>query len=153
MQYVKKISALLLIWFMIFSFASAAQIKDRTIETYTFSYYTSFLNAVLIPDIENYIKEFKLPPYNNEKGKRLIEGVIGIIQGHLQSNNMLIKPGQKYPVSLVVIPPNENAIVVYYLNVVLPVVEYDEVGKISSILLISKNFFCGVESLIKKEKA
>jgi len=66
---------------------------------------------------------------------------------------MLIKPGQKYPVSLVVIPPNENAIVVYYLNVVLPVVEYDEVGKISSILLISKNFFCGVESLIKKEKA
>lgn len=153
MQYVKKISAILLIWFMMIAVGSAKQIEQKEITSYTFSYYTSFLNAVLVPDIETYIDEFKVLPYNKEKGKELIKGVINLIQGHLTALNMLVPPGQKYPVSLIVMPPDKNLNVVYYLNIVLPLVEYNQVGKITSILLISKNFFCGMESLVVKEKA
>ena len=153
MQYVKKISAILLIWFMIFSVGvTAKQIEKRKIETYTFNYYVSFLNSVLIPDIEKFIDGYDLLPVSKEKGKMLIQGIISIIQSHIQSNNIIVPPGHHYPVSLILIPPDQNAVVVYYINVVIPLIEYDERGKITSMLIISKNFFCGREILSEKQK-
>ena len=153
MQYVKKISAILLIWFMIFSVSvSAKQIEPRNIETYTFNYYSSFLNSVLIPQIEDYVLTFNLLPYTKEKGYELISGVIEIIGNHLESFNMLVPPGKKYPVTLIIIPPDNEGTVVYYVNVILPLLEYDDHGKMTSVLLISKNFFCTKISLLKKEE-
>ena len=151
MQYVKKISALLLIWFMLIAVGSAKQPEKRTMQSYTFSYYSDFLSKVLIPDIEKFIDQYKISPYSEERGKELIQGVISIVQSHLSSNNVLIPPGRKYPVTLVVIPPDKDKIIVYYINVIFPFVEYDPRGKINSVLMISKNFYCGHESLAKKE--
>ncbi len=152
MQYIKKISALLLICFLLIpAIISAKQIEKRELESYTFSYYVMFLDNVLVPDIRNYVHEFKLIPYNEQKGDQIIKGVSNIILSHLQSNNILIPPGKKYPVSLIVVPPDYEGNVLYYINVILPLVEYNEKGKITSILMISINFFCGRESLIKKQ--
>jgi len=138
---------------MIFSVGvTAKQIEQRKIETYTFNYYSSFLNSVLIPDIENFIDGYDFIPINKEKGKVLIKGIISIIQSYLESGNLIIPPGYKYPVSLLIIPPDQNAVIVYYINVVIPLIEYDERGKITSMLIISKNFFCGRETLSEKQK-
>ena len=129
----------------------AKHIEERKIESYTTSYYLNFFDKVLIPQIEEYISNYKLVPYSQEKGEELVTGVIQIIQNHVRSNNILLKQGMQYPVTLVVVPPNHNEIVVYYLNLVLTVVEYDPRSKISSLLMLSKNFFCGMESLAKKQ--
>lgn len=150
MQLLKKISTLFLIWFMIVTIGSAKQIENRNLETYTFSYYSNFLDKTLIPEIKKYIEAFELIPYSSEKGNSLIQGVLQIIEAHLISNNMLVHPNQQYPVTLAVIPPDENNVIIYYVNIVLPLIEYDEEGKINSVLMISKNFFCGKELVSKK---
>lgn len=152
MRYIKKISTLLLICFLLIpATISARQIKERKIESYTFSYYVKFLDGVLIPQIEEYIDEFNFLPYCDEKGDQIVKGVSNIIKSHLQSNNILIPPGKKYPVSLVAAPLNNKENIIYYVNIILPLVEYNEKGKITSILMISRNFFCGKESFSKKQ--
>ena len=148
MQYIKKISIILLIWFVICSVGVSAQ----SIEKYTFSYYSSFLNTVLIPEIEEYILSLDLLPYSEEKGKKAINGIIIIIKRHASMMNIIVPPGKTYPVTLVGIPPDENGLVVYYINVVIPLLEYSDIGKITSVLIISKNFFCIKNIILKKEK-
>lgn len=153
MQYIKKISILLLIWFVICSMGISAQtIKPKNIESYTFEYYVSFLNSVLVPEIEKHVLNFNILPYDKETGRILISGVIKIIQKHADSFNIIVPPGKQYPVSLIIIPPDSQGLSIFYVNVIIPLLEYDDNAKIASVLMISKNFFCVKIELPKKEK-
>ena len=142
---------ILIILLMSSAILFAKHIEERKIESYTTSYYLNFYNKILVPQIEEYISNFQLAPYSQEKGEKLVTGVIQIIQNHVKSNNILLKEGMQYPVTLVVVPPNDNGTIIYYLNLVITVIEYDSRSKITSLLMLSKNFFCGMESLSKKQ--
>jgi hypothetical protein len=137
---------------MIFSVnLTAKQIEQRIIETYTFNYYSSFLNSVLVPEIEEYVLTFNILPYTKEKGRELVDGVIKIIGNHLEAFNIIVPPGRKYPVSLIITPPDNTGAIVYFVNIILPLIEYNDNAKMTSVLMFSKNFFCAKLSLLKKK--
>lgn len=150
MQSVKKTSIIMIILFFFVIVCFANPVQKRSIETYDVSYYLKFLDNVLVPAIQYYIEGNMLSTYNEHTGKKLIDGVIKIIQSHVESYNIIIPPGQQYPVSLVATPNND--IVVYSINVVFPFVVYDKKGGVNSMLGISINFFCGKESVSNKER-
>ena len=108
-------------------------------------------NNVLVPQIDEYLIDFKLIPYSQEKGEELVSGVIKIVKNHVVANNILLREGMQYPVTLIVVPSNDNVTVVYYVNLTLSVIEYDPRSKLTSIITISKNFFCGIESMAPKQ--
>jgi len=149
----KKINLFIyiLIMFLLVGVCSAKYIEKRKLESYTTSYYLKFFDNVLVPQVNEYIKDFNLTPYSQEKGEELVSGVIQVVKNHVRSNNILLKKGMQYPVTLVVVPPNQNGTVVFYLNLTLTVIEYDARSNLTSLLMLSKNFFCGMESLTKKQ--
>lgn len=140
------------IMFILIAVCSAKQIEQRKLESYTSSYYLKFLDNILIPSIEEYIDNNELMPYTKEKGEVLVAGVVEIIHSHLSSDNILIQPEMKYMAVLLTMPSDNNLVIYYFLNISLPIVEYDQKGKIPSFLMISKNFFCGMEQTTPKKK-
>ena len=148
MLFVKKISIILFILFLLVGVSSAG---EKDISIYTFSYYSSFLNSVLFPEIEEYVSEMDLIPYSKQKGKIFTQGIIEIIELHLMSFDLLIPPETPYPVSLLAMISDNDDFIIYYVNITLPLIEYDTVAKIPTVLTISKNFFCAKEFTVKKE--
>ena len=130
---------------------SAKQIEKRKLESYTTSYYLNMFNNVLVPQINEYLIDFKLTPYNQEKGEEVVSGIIQIVKNHVAANNIILTEGMQFPVTLVVLPSKDNTTVVYYANLTLTVIEYDPRSKLTSLLGLSKNFFCGMKSTAPKQ--